>query len=219
MATKKILCVDDDPKILSALNRLLTEQDFEVITTPNPTTVMGVMKSAAPHLVLLDIGMPEMDGISLCRLIKSKEETKSVPVLMLTGKDSEADIIAGLEAGAEDYISKPFSNEELLARIKAHLRIVDLRESLIESEKRAVAGDMVVTLSHEINNALVAIIAGTQLVMRDLEQGTPNHETLKRALENARKIRDVMRKIQTMKKIVSVPYAGDVTMVDVERSL
>ncbi len=115
----RILIVDDDRKITGALRRGLTYEGYAVDVANSGAEAMTMVRESRPHLVVLDIMMPGIDGIEVCRLLR---RTDDVPVLMLTAKDEVADRVVGLDAGADDYLVKPFAFEELLARIRALLR-------------------------------------------------------------------------------------------------
>ncbi|RMH49046.1 MAG: DNA-binding response regulator [Alphaproteobacteria bacterium] len=118
---KKILLVDDDDDLREALSeQLVMTEDFDVFEAENGAEAIEKAKSAIFDLVILDVGLPDTDGRELCRLLR-KQGVKS-PILMLTGHDTDADTILGLDAGANDYITKPFRFPVLLARIRAQLR-------------------------------------------------------------------------------------------------
>lgn len=118
---KNILLVDDDDDLREALaEQLIMTEDFEVFEAENGTGAMARIKEQVYDLIILDVGLPDTDGRELCRLMR-KQGVKT-PVIMLTGHDSDADTILGLDAGANDYASKPFKFPVLLARIRAQLR-------------------------------------------------------------------------------------------------
>ncbi|MDQ6779960.1 MAG: response regulator transcription factor [Candidatus Eremiobacteraeota bacterium] len=117
----KILVVDDEATILQTLRFNLERNGYLVCTAGDGRQALSVAESERPDLILLDIMLPVLDGIEVCREIRRRS---NVPVLMLTAKDQEIDKVLGLEIGADDYITKPFSVYELLARVKAHLRRV-----------------------------------------------------------------------------------------------
>ena len=118
---KKILLVDDDPDLREALaDQLVLTEEFDVFEAENGARGLEKAREAIYDLVLLDVGLPDMDGRELCRLMR-KQGVKC-PIIMLTGHDSDADTILGLDAGANDYVSKPFKFPVLLARIRAQLR-------------------------------------------------------------------------------------------------
>ncbi|MEI6043176.1 MAG: response regulator transcription factor [Chloroflexota bacterium] len=115
----RILAVDDDPEILDLLSRGLQFEGYEVETALNGEEALISFRQSAPDLVLLDLMMPGIDGLEVCREMRKLRDT---PVLILTAKDAVSDKIAGLDSGADDYVVKPFVFDELLARIRAHLR-------------------------------------------------------------------------------------------------
>lgn len=116
---KHILVVDDDARIRTMLRRYLEEEGFKVSETSDGTAMRRVMDAAPVDLVLLDLTMPGEDGLSLARYIRQQAQT---PIIMLTGKDDLVDRVAGLEAGADDYVTKPFHLREVLARIRTVMR-------------------------------------------------------------------------------------------------
>ncbi len=117
--SQRIYVVDDDPGVLQALEKVLSQAGFEVRTASDGTDLWGVLATFRPDLILLDLGLPCGDGFTLAREIWA---TADVPIIILTGRTDEVDRIVGLELGADDYVTKPFSPHELLARIKAVLR-------------------------------------------------------------------------------------------------
>jgi two-component system response regulator VicR len=122
---KKILIVDDEKSIVDIVKFNLRREGFETIEAYDGETALHMTQSQKPDLILLDVMLPEMDGFTVCREIR---RTMSVPILMLTAKADEVDRILGLELGADDYILKPFSNRELVARVKANLRRTVIEE-------------------------------------------------------------------------------------------
>lgn len=115
----RILAVDDDRNNLKMLDFLLREEGYEVLTTDNGRTALDLVDSQNPDLVILDVMMPQVDGLEVCRRIR---QTMDVPIIMLSAKGETADRVSGLELGADDYLPKPFEPSELLARVKAVLR-------------------------------------------------------------------------------------------------
>ena len=155
---KRILVVDDEPTILSAVATRLRAEAFEVETAVDGPSAVATASAIQPDLVVLDVMLPSLDGFEVCRILRQE---MSMPILMLTARADEVDKIVGLEVGADDYLTKPFSMRELLARVKALLRRVRLiREELATvapATEPAVAlqvlvfGSLVLDLSrHEI---------------------------------------------------------------------
>jgi len=115
----RVLVIEDEESFRDALKFMLSREGFDVILAPNGAEGMKLFDSMNPDLVLLDLMLPEVSGTDVCKYIRTKSNT---PVIMLTAKDTEIDKVVGLELGADDYVTKPFSTRELLARIKAVLR-------------------------------------------------------------------------------------------------
>lgn len=122
MAKQKILAVDDEEDILELLRFNLTKEGFAVVCAASGEEALKSALSHRPDLVLLDLLLPGMDGLEVARRLKKEDATKETPIIMVTAKGEEADIVAGLEVGAEDYITKPFSRKVLIARVRAVLR-------------------------------------------------------------------------------------------------
>jgi len=129
--TKTILIVDDEQPIIDILVYNLKKEGYSTIEASDGLTAIDMALEQKPDLILLDIMLPKLDGLSVCKRIKN---SLNVPIIMLTAKDGEIDKILGLELGADDYITKPFSVRELVARVKANLRKVDANSNLQTSE-------------------------------------------------------------------------------------
>ena len=118
----KILIVEDERDIVELLRYNLRQENFKVDTVRNGADALQRAVDNPPDLILLDLMLPEVDGLIVCRLLKNDPRTKNIPIVMLTAKDEESDRVAGLELGADDYITKPFSPREVVLRINAVLR-------------------------------------------------------------------------------------------------
>ncbi|MBI4844551.1 MAG: response regulator transcription factor [Nitrospirae bacterium] len=127
MAKGSILIVEDDTDIAEMLSYNLRKEGFDVSVASNGEESLEFLKDCRPQLIILDLMLPLIDGYDVCRAIRSNEETSIIPVIMLTAKSRESDMIAGFELGADDYITKPFSPKELIARVRAVLRRFDLQ--------------------------------------------------------------------------------------------
>lgn len=122
MIKKTILAVEDDEDILELLRYNLTKEGYQVTAVTTGEEGLQSARATAPDLVLLDLMLPGVDGLEVCRRLKVDVKTRQVPIIMLTAKGEEADIVTGLELGADDYLTKPFSNRVLLARVRTVLR-------------------------------------------------------------------------------------------------
>ncbi|MEI6562986.1 MAG: response regulator [bacterium] len=122
MVKKHIVFVEDEPDIADLLSYNLTRDGYEVTGLSNGEQAMQIIPRKKPHLVLLDLMLPGMSGLEICRLLKAKPETATIPIIMVTARGEETDVVVGLEMGADDYVAKPFSMKVLLARIHSVLR-------------------------------------------------------------------------------------------------
>jgi len=120
--TLKIAAVDDDPAVLNFLSAALSREGHAVIPVPPGAESFERIRIEKPDVVILDRSMPEINGLDLCKRLKQSTETAMIPILMLSGKNETSDRVTGLEAGADDYLGKPFNRHELFARIKALAR-------------------------------------------------------------------------------------------------
>src|SRR5215475_12105117 len=120
---QKILVVDDEPDALELIEFNLKANGYEVITASDGEEALQKARSVLPQLIILDIMLPEVDGMEVCKILRRDQRTSGIPILMLTAKAAEIDRVLGLELGADDYVTKPFSPRELVLRVKRLLRV------------------------------------------------------------------------------------------------
>lgn len=133
--SNKILVVDDEQSIMNIIAFNLKKEGFDVVCAEDGEMAIKVFEEEKPDLILLDIMMPKIDGYGVCRRIRDKSD---IPIIMLTARADEVDKVLGLEIGADDYVTKPFSNRELMARVKANLR----RKSIVKQETQQDKGNV-----------------------------------------------------------------------------
>ncbi len=159
---QKILVVEDEPALQEALVYNMKKQGYEILTAADGAAALRLAREQKPDLVVLDIMLPVLDGFEVCRILRQES---NIPILMLTARDEEIDRVIGLEIGADDYITKPFSMRELLARIKAMLRRVRLDRSdsdhqPITSGEILVFGNLSIDLTRrevQVNNQVISL--------------------------------------------------------------
>jgi two-component system phosphate regulon response regulator PhoB len=122
MAKEKILVVDDEEDILELVRYNLSREGYDITCTTSGEKTLALVKADPPQLIILDLMLPGIDGLGVAKDLKSNDRTKQIPIIMLTAKGEEADVVTGLELGADDYITKPFSPRILTARVRAVLR-------------------------------------------------------------------------------------------------
>lgn len=144
MSREKILIVEDEKDIVKMLDYNLKKEGFRTLSVHDGEDALDVANREHPDLVILDLMLPGMDGLEVCKALKKENKTASIPIIMLTAKSQESDKVIGLELGADDYVTKPFSPRELIARIKAVLRRMKEKDKLPEVLKK---GDLTIDFS------------------------------------------------------------------------
>jgi two-component system alkaline phosphatase synthesis response regulator PhoP len=196
---KKILVVDDEAHIRELVRFNLEKEGFQVAEVVDGATALKAVRAEKPDLVILDLMLPVIDGLEICRTLKKDTETQGIPVIMLTAKAEEIDKILGLEMGADDYLTKPFSPRELVARIKAVMRRVK-REPGVEGE--LTIGNLRINFSRY----------GATLSGQRIELTPKEFELLKLFVTNIGK---VLTRDHLLEKIWGYEYFGDTRTVDV----
>ncbi len=138
---KKILVVDDEKPILDIIKFNLTKEGYDVYTAEDGQEALDKVEEVLPDLIILDLMLPKVDGLEVAREVRKKYE---MPIIMVTAKDTELDKVLGLEMGADDYVTKPFSNRELIARVKANLRRQATVVASAQSEEKEKNSDIVI---------------------------------------------------------------------------
>lgn len=142
--TRSIAVVDDEEDIVDLITHHLEKEKFKVEPFYDGESILEYVKKNKPDLIILDLMLPGIDGLEVCKFLKKDEQTSSIPIIMLTAKSTEADKIVGLELGADDYITKPFSPRELVARVKTVLRRLESKQ---QQAKVIDVDDLIVDLS------------------------------------------------------------------------
>jgi DNA-binding response OmpR family regulator len=143
-----LLLVDDDPELLTLLQAKFKDEPFEIFTAAEGTSALTIVRSQKPDLIVLDIRLPGLSGLEICRFLKADKKTREIPIIMLSARSEEIDRVLGLEFGADDYVTKPFSPKELILRIHNVLKRVYKGR---EATEGFTQGDLTVDfLKHEV---------------------------------------------------------------------
>ena len=198
---KKILVVDDEKPISDIISFNLENEGYAIEKAYDGEQALEVFEKSQPDLVILDLMLPKMGGLEVCREIRKQS---AVPVIMLTAKDSEIDKVLGLELGADDYVTKPFSNRELIARVKANLRrnLVKEPEPQEVNKNEIVVGDLVI---HQ----------DAYIISKHGEEIELTHREFELLHYLARHIGQVMTREHLLETVWDYDYFGDVRTVDV----
>jgi len=195
---KNILVVEDEKDIIEVLRYYLEKENYRVHIAEDGFTALELAEKVVPNLILLDLMLPKLDGIEVCRRLKKDERLREIPVIMLTAKAEEADKVKGLEIGADDYVTKPFSAKELMARVKAHIR---RREGSVPKKLFEYGKLYLDTVKHEVR------YNGTEIVLTAKE-----FELLLYILENKGR---VLTRDMILNHVWGYNYFGSTRTVDV----
>lgn len=201
---KKILIVDDEKPISDIIKFNMTREGYEVVTAFDGREALSMFAAELPDIVILDLMLPEIDGLEVAKTIR---KTSNVPIIMLSAKDSEFDKVIGLEIGADDYVTKPFSNRELQARVKALLRRSEFSETQMDLELPATAGALTIGSLTILPDAFIAKKNGKELELTRREFELLYHL--------AKHLGQVMTREHLLETVWGYDYFGDVRTVDV----
>ena len=203
MMAKKILVVDDEKPISDIVKFNLDKEGYDVVTAYDGEEALKKVEAESPDLILLDLMLPKIDGLEVARQIRKEDDT---PIIMLTAKDSEIDKVLGLELGADDYVTKPFSNRELVARVKANLRRTASSNAASNEEDEA---------NKELEVGDLTIHPDAYTVSKRGENIELTHREFELLHYLARHLGQVMTREHLLQTVWGYDYFGDVRTVDV----
>nr|MDQ2716696.1 response regulator transcription factor [Chloroflexota bacterium] len=209
---RKILVVDDEAVLVETIAYNLEQAGYQVITAADGVSALEAARREEPDLVVLDIMLPEMDGLEVCRQLRRERGTATTPIIMLTAKGDEIDKVVGLEVGADDYVTKPFGRRELLARVRALLRRADYptgEEAAAESAAHEVSRP-----HRELVAGPIRIdLAGRRVISRgqELDLQPKQFDLLTYLVRNRG---TVLTRDQLLHNVWGYDYAGDTRTVD-----
>ena len=220
----KVLVVDDLEINVEFLRDELTARGYTVFSAFDGEQALQQVVEVRPDLLLLDVSMPKVDGISVLKALRADEDFRDLPVILLTARRESGDKVEGLDAGADDYITKPFHVDEVIARIRSLLRLREIQAEVMEKEKRLAKVEALkqtlATLSHHINNATQAILGTAQL--NELTGENPDR-LIAVCLHQTARIKAVLDCLDRMAQHMdfrTTEYAGqDNRILDIEEDL
>ena len=211
---RKILVVDDEAVLAETIAYNLEQAGYQVTTASDGASALEAARSETPDLVILDIMLPEMDGLEVCRQLRRESNTSTTPIMMLTAKGDEIDKVVGLEVGADDYVTKPFGRRELLARVRALLRRSDYAPAGEERYAHAMSGEVRRASRELVAGPLRIDLAGRRVHCRGQawELQPKQFDLLTYLVRNRG---TVLTRDQLLHNVWGYDYVGDTRTVDV----
>ena len=221
MTAPKILVVDDQPINVQLLKRKLEREGIKVTTATNGLEALSSVRWDRPDLILLDVMMPDMDGIEVCQRLQADEATKSIPVIFITARTTKEGKIEGLGVGAVDYITKPIDLDETMARVQIQLRfvsinreLVDLQRRLSEARRAATIGAVTQGIAHNLNNLLGVVIGYLDLVKAYYDKPELVKKNATSVEEAVLRIVSIIKQLSTLVVKTRLPLiAGDLNQL------
>ena len=211
---RKILVVDDEAVLVETIAYNLEQAGYQVLTAADGGSALEAARRETPDLVILDIMLPEMDGLEVCRQLRREHTTATIPIMMLTAKGDEIDKVVGLEVGADDYVTKPFGRRELLARVRALLRRADYPAAGNDHTSQETSGEVPRPSRELVAGPLRIDLAGRRVNCRgqDLELQPKQFDLLTYLVRNRG---TVLTRDQLLQNVWGYDYVGDTRTVDV----
>lgn len=217
----RVIFADDDPLSRALTAAVLADLGHEAVGFENGVLAWAAFEQEPAPLVVLDISMPGMDGIGVCRRIREHARGRETFVLVVTGRDGRDDLAEMLDAGADDFVAKPASPENLRARLAIAERRIRQDEArrgaeaeLAKARWLAGIGETTIALEHEINNPLSALLGHAELMLMDDDITTEQRDQLAIIQEQAARIADVVRRLAKLKNPQTVEYLAGSRMID-----
>lgn len=217
---KRILVIDDLPENVFMLQDRLEHEGYEVLTAYDGYSGIDKAKNDLPDLILLDVMMPDITGLEVCQILVNDPVTKDIPIILVTAKSGAEDTKEGLEAGAFDYIKKPFNRIELLARVNSALKLSEAHKLILESGKRDTFIATVVTANHKIKQPLTLLSLSSAAIKRELGKDEITKEAILKRVKYidiaVKEINDVLNQLNSIKDPVLSNYTSNIKMIKVE---
>ncbi len=210
----RILVVDDDIVSQSLVLRRLSKEGYEPVGAQSGSEAIDIVKEAPPDLILLDLMMPGMSGLEVLERIRGIRERGFLPVIMMSARTEVTDKINALTKGADDYVTKPFNFDELLARIRAQLRISELQRKLVDVERLRGVYEMAAAVCHELSQPLTVLIGYTQMLLRKADE--ENRRVLQQVHEAAQRSAEIIKKIQKVRRYQTKDYTTNTNIIDLD---
>jgi DNA-binding response OmpR family regulator len=211
----RILMAEDDAASREVLELNLEAWNYDTVVCENGAQAWTALQEPdAPRLVILDWMMPELSGLEVCQRVRRLKNGQFTYIILLTAKGQREDLVAGLEAGADDYVVKPFDRQELKARIRVGARVVELQNQLLESEQLRVLAETAGATAHEINQPLTVLMGKLELLLEQLAGDSPHREVIQSVYGSADRIADIVRNIGQARAYVTKTYIPGLNIVD-----
>lgn len=211
-----IMIVEDDPVSLAMITRILEAAGFFCLGVADGQKCLTEVVQASPRLILMDINMPSLDGIETCRRLKLDAATRNIPVIFVTGSTDDATLETAFGAGGCDYVRKPVSRVELMARVRTCLAQQEAMQKIAEEEKLKGVLETAGGICHELNQPLQYILGAIQILLMDLDPKESIYQSLDAVRASIEQMGEITRKLTAITYYRSRKYSGGNDIIDIQ---
>ncbi len=217
-AITHILVVDDDSDNIRLLGNILQQEGYQVNGANDGLQALKLAAEGIPDLILLDVMMPEPDGFETCQRLKGNPATKDIPIIFLTAMDRVKDMVKGFQAGAADYITKPFNTLELLARIGTHLELRKAEKERLHKEKLKSILELAGAVCHELVQPMQAISGLSEILLLTSDKDDPMYAKINAIRLQVKRMVEIIKRLRSITKYETKYYAGKSQIIDIVKS-
>jgi sigma-B regulation protein RsbU (phosphoserine phosphatase) len=215
----RILIAEDDAVSRRLLERKLMTWGYQVTACPNGIEAWRVLECEdAPRLAILNWMMPGMDGVQICREVRKQQRRHYTYMILLTARDHKEDIVEGIEAGADDYVTKPFNPHELNVRVRAGRRVLDMHAELFRGEKLRGVVEMAGATCHEFNQPMQVISGYAELLLKQIPQASPLYAKVLKIREASETMAQITNKLQQITRYETREYFDGIKIIDIDKA-
>ena len=213
-----VLIVDDNPVNIRFIELILQKEGYHTISTPDGMEAIEMANRRAPDIILLDITMPEISGIEVCRMLKRDEKTADIPIIFVTANTDDQTLKEAFASGGNDYVRKPVSRVELLARIRACLREKYLLKKTLEQEKLRAVLETAGAICHEMNQPLQFLTWASSGLVQELPEGSPLSQQAATIKTHVDRLSEIVRKLANITTYKTRPYVKGHSIIDIDKA-
>jgi DNA-binding response OmpR family regulator len=215
----KILIAEDDVVSRRLLERKLVMWGYEVVACQNGLEAWErLQRDDSPSLAILNWMMPGMDGVQICRQVRNLKRKTYIYIILLTARDQKEDIVEGIEAGADDYVTKPFNPHELNVRVRAGRRVLEMHAELLQREKLHGVVEMAGATCHEFNQPMQVISGYAELLMKEVSPSDPIRVKIERIKEATEVMAQITGKLQQITRYETREYYDGMRIIDIDKA-
>lgn len=216
---KKILIVDDSADTIYIIGHILERSFFEISIAKSGKECLEILKKIKPEMILLDIMMPDINGIEVCKIIRQKYDAREMPIIFISASLDDQYLAEAFQAGGNDFIHKPINKTELQTRVRSTLEQKELAKRILQEEKLVGILEMAGAVCHELNQPLQVVLGYAELLIAKYSADTPGYEYVGKIIENSMKISRITKKLSKITKYETKKYIGQSKIIDIEKSI